>query len=79
MFFAVNGVRLFVAVQGAGLVPDGDGDGAREKPALLLLLGGPGSDHSGFKHRFSRLCDMAQVIDVDQRGNDRSGDGDRAD
>jgi pimeloyl-ACP methyl ester carboxylesterase len=77
VFVAVNGVRLFVAVQGAGLVPDGDG--VREKPALLLLLGGPGSDHSGFKRRFSRLCDMAQVIDVDQRGNGRSEDGDRAD
>ena len=36
MFVAVNGVRLFVAVQGAGLVPDGDG--VREKPACSCSL-----------------------------------------
>jgi proline iminopeptidase len=40
------GVRLFVDVEGFGLVPDGPT--LREKPTLLLLHGGPGFDHSGF-------------------------------
>ncbi|KMO11840.1 alpha/beta fold hydrolase [Methylobacterium indicum] len=76
MFVSVNGVRLFVDVENAGLVPEGDA--MREKPTLLLLHGGPGFDHSGFKPLFSRLSDVAQVVYVDQRGNGRSEDGDRS-
>ena len=34
------GVRLFVDIEGAGLVPDGAS--MREKPTLLLLHGGTG-------------------------------------
>jgi pimeloyl-ACP methyl ester carboxylesterase len=44
MFVSVNGVRLYVDVEGAGLVPDGRG--MRQKPTLVLLHGGPGADHS---------------------------------
>ena len=40
----VNGVRLFFDVEGASLVPDGPS--MREK---LLLLHGPGFDHSIYK------------------------------
>lgn len=76
MFVSVNGVRLFVDVENAGLVPDGGT--MREKPALLLLHGGPGFDHSAFKPRFSGLSDVAQVVYYDHRGNGRSEDGDRA-
>ncbi|KMO38987.1 alpha/beta fold hydrolase [Methylobacterium aquaticum] len=76
MFVAVNGVRLFVDVDNAGLVPAGDT--MREKPTLLLLHGGPGFDHSAFKPRFSELSDVAQVVYYDHRGNGRSEDGDRA-
>jgi pimeloyl-ACP methyl ester carboxylesterase len=43
------GVRLFVDIDGFGLVPDGPA--MREKPTLLLLHGGPGFDHAGFKPR----------------------------
>jgi proline iminopeptidase len=64
------GVRLFVDVEGASLVPDGPT--MREKPTLLLLHGGPGWDHSGYKPRFSQLADIAQVIYVDHRGHGRS-------
>ena len=64
------GVRLFVDVEGAGLVADGPS--MREKPTLLLLHGGPGYDHSGFKPAFSRLADVAQVVYVDHRGHGRS-------
>ncbi|KMO32421.1 hypothetical protein VQ03_26395 [Methylobacterium tarhaniae] len=76
MLVAVNGIRLFVDVENAGLVPAGDA--MREKPALLLLHGGPGFDHSAFKPLFAGLSDVAQVIYVDHRGNGRSEDGDRS-
>jgi proline iminopeptidase len=65
-----GGVRLFVDVEGPGLVPDGPA--MREKPSLLLLHGGPGYDHSGFKPAFSRLADVAQLVYYDHRGHGRS-------
>ena len=64
------GVRLFVDIEGAGLVPDGAA--MREKPTLVLLHGGPGYDHSGFKPAFSRLADVAQIVYYDHRGHGRS-------
>ncbi|WP_425257563.1 alpha/beta fold hydrolase [Rubrivivax sp. RP6-9] len=64
------GVRLFVDVEGPSLVPDGPA--LREKPTLLLLHGGPGYDHSGFKPAFSALADVAQIVYVDHRGHGRS-------
>jgi len=64
------GARLFVDVEGPGLVPDGPS--MREKPTLILLHGGPGYDHSGFKPLFSRLADLAQIVYVDHRGHGRS-------
>jgi pimeloyl-ACP methyl ester carboxylesterase len=64
------GVRLFVDIEGAGLVPDGAS--MREKPTLVLLHGGPGYDHSGFKPAFSQLADVAQIVYFDHRGHDRS-------
>lgn len=64
------GVRVFVDVEGAGLVPDGPA--MREKPVLVLLHGGPGYDHSGFKPAFGRLADVAQIVYVDHRGHGRS-------
>lgn len=70
MHILVNGVRLFVDVANAGLVPDGDR--MREKPTLLMLHGGPGFDHVLFKDAFSTLSDVAQVIFYDHRGNGRS-------
>lgn len=70
MLIQVNGVRLFVDVANFSLVPDGDG--MREKPTLLMLHGGPGFDHVGFKEAFASLSDVAQVIFYDHRGNGRS-------
>ena len=69
----VNGVRLYFDVEGASLVPDGAI--MREKPTLLLLHGGPGFDHSGFKPIMSQLADIAQIIYLDHRGNGRSDPG----
>jgi proline iminopeptidase len=64
------GVRLFVDVEGPGLVPDGNG--VREKPTLVLLHGGPGFDHVAFKPVFSRLADLAQIVYYDHRGHGMS-------
>ena len=64
------GVQLFVDIEGAGLVPDGAA--MRQKPTLLLLHGGPGYDHSGFKPVFSGLGDVAQIVYYDHRGHGRS-------
>jgi pimeloyl-ACP methyl ester carboxylesterase len=75
MHVLVNGVRLFFDVEGGKLVPDGPV--MREKPTLLLLHGGPGSDHSIYKPAYSALADIAQVICLDHRGNGRSEDGPR--
>ncbi|MET3131736.1 pimeloyl-ACP methyl ester carboxylesterase [Oxalobacteraceae bacterium GrIS 1.11] len=63
-------VRLFVDIEGAGLVPDGGA--MREKPTLILLHGGPGYDHVSFKPAFSRLADIAQIVYYDHRGHGRS-------
>ena len=64
------GVRVFVDIEGAGLVADGAR--LRDKPTLILLHGGPGYDHSGFKPLFSQLADIAQIVYVDHRGHGRS-------
>jgi proline iminopeptidase len=63
-------VRLFVDIEGPGLVPDGPA--MRTKPTLVLLHGGPGYDHSGFKPLFSRLADICQIVYYDHRGHGRS-------
>lgn len=71
MLIAIEpGVRLYVDVEGPGLVPDGPA--MRERPTLVLLHGGPGYDHAGFKPAFSRLADIAQIVYVDHRGHGRS-------
>lgn len=67
----VNGIELFFDVEGAQLVAEGGR--MREKPTLILLHGGPGMDHTGYKPRFSQLADICQVVYLDHRGNGRSG------
>lgn len=73
MHLSVNGVRLYFDVEGPGLVPDGDR--MRPRPTLILLHGGPGADHSGYKPFFSSIADVAQVVYLDHRGNGRSEHG----
>jgi pimeloyl-ACP methyl ester carboxylesterase len=74
VWVAVGDVRLFFDVDGCGLVADG----ARmtRRPALVLLHGGPGADHSLFKPEFAAMTDAAQVVYLDQRGSGRSDRGD---
>ena len=64
------GVRLYVDIEGCGLVPEGPR--MREKPTLVLMHGGPGYDHSSFKPIFSALADVAQIVYYDHRGHGRS-------
>ncbi len=69
-----DGVRLFVDIDGLGSVPDGPT--MVERPTVVLLHGGPGFDHSGFKASPLRgLTDIAQVVYYDHRGNGRSDAG----
>ena len=70
MRISIGDCRLFVDVEGPGLVPDGPT--MRTKPTLILLHGGPGFDHSSFKPQWSRLSDIAQIIYYDHRGQGRS-------
>ena len=76
MYAHVNGTRLYFDVDGPQLVPDGPQ--MRERPSLILLHGGPGFDHSGYKPAFAALTDVAQVVYVDQRGQGRSDKSDPA-
>jgi proline iminopeptidase len=67
---SIGDCRLYIDVEGLGLVPDGPT--MRERPVVLVLHGGPGFDHTSFKPRFGTLADVAQLIYVDQRGQGRS-------
>lgn len=76
MLAHVRGTTLYFDVEGAGLVPDGPT--MRERPAALVIHGGPGGDHAGFKPAMSPLADVMQLIYFDHRGQGRSGRGDPA-
>lgn len=72
-----DGVRLFVDVDGFGLVPDEDGMRMRDRPTIIAMHGGPGFDHAGLKLGLTRLRDVAQLIVYDHRGHGRSDGGRR--
>jgi proline iminopeptidase len=73
MFVTVNGARIFFDTVGSGLAIDGAR--MRAKPALIVMHGGPGFDHSTMRPYFDRFADTHQVIYIDHRGNGRSGGG----
>jgi pimeloyl-ACP methyl ester carboxylesterase len=73
MHILIDDVRLFFDVEGSKLRPDRSS--MRQVPTLLLLHGGPGFDHSGFKPAFSEMAAAAQVVYLDLRGNGRSDAG----
>ncbi len=70
MHAAVRGTRIYFDVEGAGLVPDGPA--MRERPVAMVIHGGPGGDHSGFKPSFSPLAARMQLVYFDHRGQGRS-------
>jgi pimeloyl-ACP methyl ester carboxylesterase len=66
-----DGVRLFVDIDGPGLVADGPV--MRDRPTLLLVHGGPAMDSSVFRGSgLDELTDVAQVVCYDNRGAGRS-------
>ena len=76
MYLNVNDTRLFFDVAGPGLRPR---DGVlAEVPTLLLLHGGPGSDHSAVKAALLPLAAHYQLVWIDHRGNGRSAQSDPA-
>ncbi len=73
---AIRDTTLYFDIEGAGLVPDGAA--MRERPVAMVIHGGPGGDHSGFKPAMSPLTDTMQLVYFDHRGQGRSGRGDPA-
>src|SRR3954454_21403766 len=74
MHASVRGTRIYFDVEGAGLVPDGAS--MRQKPEAMVIHGGPGGDHSGFKPALSPLSETMQLVYFDHRGQGRSDRGD---
>jgi pimeloyl-ACP methyl ester carboxylesterase len=67
-----DGVRLFVDIDGFGLVATDDGKQMEDRPTIIALHGGPGFDHVGPKLGLGPLRDDAQLILYDHRGHGRS-------
>jgi len=76
MLAEVRGTTIYFDVEGTGLVPDGPT--MRERPVAMVIHGGPGGDHTGFKPAMSPLTDAVQLIYFDHRGQGRSGRGNPA-
>jgi hypothetical protein len=65
-----------VSFDGTSLWFDVDGPAMRERPAVVPLLGGPGSfDHTYFKPEFARLTEVTQVVYLDLCEHRRSNWG----
>lgn len=73
MRIVVEGVGLYVDVEGAQLVPDGPA--MRQRPTVVALHGGPGADHSTLKPGLSALAAHCQLVYLDLRGHGRSDAG----
>jgi proline iminopeptidase len=71
MFATLRDTRIYFDIEGAGLVADGAR--MRERPVALVVHGGPGGDHSGFKPAMSPLAGHMQLVYFDHRGQGRSG------
>jgi len=72
----VRDTEIYFDVEGIGLEPDGPA--MRERPVAMVIHGGPGGDHSGFKPAFSPLAERMQLVYFDHRGNGRSARSDPA-
>ena len=71
-----DGARLFAQVMGAALAPE---PASPERPWIVLLHGGPGSDHTVFLgESLDRLADSCNVLLYDHRGNGRSDRSDES-
>jgi pimeloyl-ACP methyl ester carboxylesterase len=63
-------VSLWFDVSGPSAVPRADA--VVERPTLVAVHGGPGSDHINLKDALAPLADHLQVLYYDQRGHGRS-------
>jgi proline iminopeptidase len=68
----VNGAEIFFDVEGGGLRVTADS--LVEKPVCVILHGGPGLDHSGYRPWLSPLAEFLQLVYVDHRGTGRSAE-----
>jgi proline iminopeptidase len=69
MKLQVNGTELFFDVVGSGLDAVSD---FRPRPAMIILHGGPGFDHTYLRPWLDPVSEVAQLIYIDQRGCGRS-------
>jgi proline iminopeptidase len=69
----VRDTEIYFDIDGAGLVPDGGR--MVEKPAMFVIHGGPGMDHSSYKSSLPLLTDKVQIVYFDHRGQGRSARG----
>ncbi len=74
MFAAVRDTSIYFDIDGMGLAPVGPQ--MVERPVAVIIHGGPGGDHSGFKGPFSPLTSAMQLVYFDHRGQGRSATGD---
>lgn len=70
MFVNLNDAKIFFDTVGSNLRPVGELN--EERQTLIVLHGGPGSDHSPLRPYFDRYSDAHQVVYLDHRGNGRS-------
>jgi pimeloyl-ACP methyl ester carboxylesterase len=63
-------VRLWFDPSGPSLIPEGDG--VTERPSLVAVHGGPGTDHINLKAALAPIVERVQIIFYDQRGHGRS-------
>lgn len=72
-----EGVQLWFEVLGAKRVP-ADG-GMRDRPTVISVHGGPGSDSANDLEVLAPISDYAQLVIFDQRGHGRSAYGSATD
>jgi pimeloyl-ACP methyl ester carboxylesterase len=70
MRVSLGDVNLWFDVSGPSVVPDGAG--VIERPTLVAVHGGPGTDHINLKDALAPLAEQSQIIFYDQRGHGRS-------
>ncbi|AFY92285.1 alpha/beta fold hydrolase [Chamaesiphon minutus] len=71
----IRDTEIYFDIEGLGLVKQGAR--LRSQPAVFLIHGGPGADHTSYKPSFSPLSQKMQLIYFDHRGQGRSARGDR--
>jgi pimeloyl-ACP methyl ester carboxylesterase len=70
VYVEVGDVGLWFDVSGPSVVPAGDG--VVERPTVVAVHGGPGTDHLSLKDSLAGLAQDLQVVFYDQRGHGRS-------